>query len=112
MRENTHFTIDKAKTYFAFAGIGNPQRFFSVLQNYGLKLAKCKIYPDHHNYSDQDCQELNIQAEKLDSILITTRKDYVKIGNKLPVICFNVELAIDDSSRLIELIYEKILHKN
>lgn len=102
--------IDKTKNYFAFSGIGNPQRFFSTLENYGLKLKGYKVFPDHHIYSNEDLQFLENQTKQYNACLITTRKDYVKIDNsKLPVICCDVNLSINNNQQLINLIYEKIL---
>jgi len=101
--------LDVTKNYFAFCGIGNPQRFFATLRNYGIKLAGCKIFPDHHNYSTQDFKYLQEQAIALNAILITTRKDFVKIpADTIPSICCDVELSFNDPTKLENLIDAKI----
>ncbi|WP_425362583.1 tetraacyldisaccharide 4'-kinase [Candidatus Tisiphia endosymbiont of Hybos culiciformis] len=102
--------IDKTKNYFAFSGIGNPERFFSTLANYGLQLVGHKIFPDHHQYSAKDLEYLKEQSKKSNSLLITTRKDYVRIyDTDLSVICCDVYLLLDNKQLLIDLIYEKII---
>jgi tetraacyldisaccharide 4'-kinase len=102
--------IDKTKSYFAFSGIGNPERFFSTLENYGLQLVGNKIFPDHHQYRKEDLDYLKEQSEKSNSLLITTRKDYVKIcDTDLSVICCDVHLLLNNQKLLADLIYEKIL---
>ena len=102
--------IDKSKKYFAFCGIGNPERFFATLKNYGLHLSSYKIFPDHHQYCKEDLEFLKKQSEKYHSCLITTRKDYVKISdNNLQIICCDVHLSINNQNLLTDLIYEKIL---
>ncbi|WP_375327060.1 tetraacyldisaccharide 4'-kinase [Candidatus Tisiphia endosymbiont of Nemotelus uliginosus] len=102
--------IDKTKNFFAFSGIGNPDRFFSTLENYGLRLLGYKIFPDHYQYSQEDLEYLAKQAEQYNAYLITTKKDYVKIDStKLPIICCDVHLSINNDRQLRELIYEKIL---
>ncbi|MDD9335413.1 MAG: tetraacyldisaccharide 4'-kinase [Rickettsiaceae bacterium] len=102
--------IDKTKRYFAFSGIGNPERFFSTLENYGLQLVGNKIFPDHHQYREEDLDYLKEQSEKSNSLLITTRKDYVKIcDTDLSVICCDVHLLLNNQKLLADLIYEKIL---
>ncbi|WP_341752132.1 MULTISPECIES: tetraacyldisaccharide 4'-kinase [unclassified Candidatus Tisiphia] len=102
--------IDKTKRYFAFSGIGNPKRFFSTLENYGLQLVGNKIFPDHHQYREEDLDYLKEQSEKSNSLLITTRKDYVKIcDTDLSVICCDVHLLLNNQKLLADLIYEKIL---
>ena len=40
----------KNKKFLAFAGIGNPENFFDTLREYGLKIIKSKIFPDHYSY--------------------------------------------------------------
>lgn len=102
--------IDKTKRYFAFSGIGNPERFFSTLENYGLQLVGNKIFPDHHQYREEDLDYLKEQSEKSNSLLITTRKDYVKIcDTNLSIICCDVHLLLNNQKLLADLIYEKIL---
>ncbi len=102
--------INNSKTYFAFSGIGNPERFFSTLENYGVKLSGYKIFPDHHQYCLKDIKYLQEQSKKHNSFLITTSKDYVKISNtNLQVVCCDVHLSINNQKILVDLIYEKIL---
>ncbi|MCC8416625.1 MAG: tetraacyldisaccharide 4'-kinase [Rickettsia endosymbiont of Gnoriste bilineata] len=102
--------IDKTKNYFAFSGIGNPERFLSTLENYGLQLVGHKIFPDHHQYSIKDLEYLKEQSKKSNSLLITTRKDYVRIcDTDLSVICCDVHLLLDNQQSLVDLIYEKII---
>ncbi len=102
--------IDKTKSYFAFSGIGNPERFFSTLENYELRLVGHKIFPDHHQYRVQDLEYLKEQSRKSNSLLITTRKDYVKVcDTDLSVICCDVHLLLNNQKLLIDLICEKIL---
>lgn len=102
--------IDKTKRYFAFSGIGNPERFFSTLENYGLQLVGNKIFPDHHQYREEDLDYLKEQSEKSNSLLITTRKDYVKIcDTNLSIICCDVHLLLNNQKLLADVIYEKIL---
>lgn len=95
--------------YFTFCGIGNPDRFLLTLKNTGINLVGFKIFPDHHEYSDVDCKQLQQEAKKLGATLITTSKDYVKISDRLPCIDFKVELFINNQKMLEELIYEKVI---
>lgn len=96
--------IDKNKNYFAFSGIGNPERFFLTLKNYGLNIVGYKIFPDHYNYLQEDLENLSLLAKTNNATLITTRKDYVKIGDSSDIIvCLDVKLSINNPN----LLYEK-----
>ncbi|MEH6575765.1 MAG: tetraacyldisaccharide 4'-kinase [Amphritea sp.] len=55
----------------AVAGIGNPQRFYTTLQNAGFH-PLVHSYPDHHHFTDQDLQFDDGRA------IIMTEKDAVK----------------------------------
>ena len=56
----------------AFAGIGNPQRFFGMLQSMGFELEE-HVFADHHNYTKQDFDVVPEGA-----IVLMTEKDAVK----------------------------------
>ena len=60
------------------AGIAKPKYFVDYL-NSGTDTVL--IYPDHHNFSEQEVSELNILAQK--KILITTEKDFVRLNGKI-----------------------------
>lgn len=72
--------LDKSKSYFAFAGLGYPQKFFDTLEGaLGKPLADTESFPDHHPYSEQDILKLRERAAALDATLITTEKDAVRL---------------------------------
>lgn len=101
-------TLNKDRKYYAFAGIGNNDRFFTQLQNDGFNIVKTKKFPDHYFYKDEDIAQLEQEAGAMLAYLITTAKDYVKIHNKENISCYNVELRIRDEEKLMELIYAKL----
>ncbi|WJG10905.1 tetraacyldisaccharide 4'-kinase [Aliiglaciecola sp. LCG003] len=53
----------------AVAAIGNPQRFFDLLEQHSIELADCLSFIDHYQYQPQDIP---------DSMVIMTEKDAVK----------------------------------
>lgn len=92
------------KKCLAFAGIGDPQKFFSSLERTGAKLEVTKAFPDHHYYSDDEIEELISLAQTSDLELVTTTKDFVRLqsghgkskefSEMLTVL--DVELVFDD----------------
>jgi len=60
----------------AFAGIGNPGRFFQQLRHLELKLHE-HIFPDHYQYQFSDFAEEN-DGENSDFPIIMTEKDAIK----------------------------------
>ncbi|ANG96714.1 tetraacyldisaccharide 4'-kinase [Brucella pseudogrignonensis] len=65
--------------WLAFAGIGNPSKFFASVQQAGGEVAEGKTFPDHYSYQPDDIAKLIETAEKLGVGLITTAKDYVRL---------------------------------
>ena len=56
----------------AVAGIGNPQQFFTLLENHGITTIG-HTFPDHHNFSEDDFAGMN-----KDLPIVMTEKDAVK----------------------------------
>jgi tetraacyldisaccharide 4'-kinase len=69
----------KDKPLVAFAGIGNPDKFFRTVEDLGGKLLERMPYPDHHPYTQQDALKLLGLASSNDACLVTTEKDLVRI---------------------------------
>ena len=69
----------KNKKILAFAGIGNPENFFSLLKSHGLSIKEKISFPDHYNYSKDEIQNIIWKAKKKNLRIITTEKDYFRI---------------------------------
>ncbi|UYH52060.1 tetraacyldisaccharide 4'-kinase [Candidatus Kirkpatrickella diaphorinae] len=63
----------------AFAGIGRPSKFFSMLTDSGITASREISFPDHHDYTDRDCQRLIGLSQTAKMQLVTTAKDAVKL---------------------------------
>ena len=69
--------------FVAFAGIGNPDKFFqSVIEAEGELVDKIS-FGDHHQYSDKEIKHLIDLAKSKNAKLITTEKDYTRIKDSL-----------------------------
>jgi len=79
--------IFKNKNLLAFAGIGNPENFFYLLENNNLKIKKKISFSDHYNYSLKELNKLIYFALINNLQLVTTEKDYFRIRHfQLPQI--------------------------
>ena len=102
----------KDKKIFAFAGIGNPNNFFELLIKNNLQLLNHKSFPDHYNYTIEDLDKLKFMANKLNAVLVTTAKDYIRINKDLRknIERFDIDLNIENKDEFIKLI-KKIIWK-
>jgi len=66
-----NLTDFKGKTVHAVAGIGNPQRFFTMLSNFGINVIE-HPFPDHYVFRSQN---LSFNDELM---VLMTEKDAVK----------------------------------
>ncbi len=92
VKDQQSIPLDGSRPVGLFAGIGNPQAFFSAVRNLGLDVYGVRSYPDHYDYGERDLQTLNRWAQEIGvNRLICTEKDGVKLQSlrrELP----NVEL--------------------
>ncbi len=67
----------------AFAGIGRPEKFFSMLRRLGAILVDAQTFPDHHLFRAAEIDRLRRDAAHSSARLITTRKDIVRLPPEL-----------------------------
>ena len=97
----------KNKEIIAFAGIGNPSNFFDLLKENKINVKKMYSFPDHHNYSQKDFDEI-IGDNHIK--IVTTEKDYYRMNDKQKLSCdyIEVDLEIENKNEFINLIKNKI----
>tara|TARA_B100001059_G_C17823961_1_gene580156 strand:- start:1123 stop:2052 length:930 start_codon:yes stop_codon:yes gene_type:complete len=76
-----NFEKFKNKKLVAFAGIGNPDNFFELLESIELDINKKISFPDHYRYKKEEIDEIKKISEIDNGMLITTEKDYFRIKN-------------------------------
>ncbi len=78
----------------AFAGIADPEGFFTDLRHAGLHLVHTLALADHAGYGSAELTRLAAAAAGAD-YLITTEKDAVKLGDRqFPVPCYQVPVRL------------------
>jgi tetraacyldisaccharide 4'-kinase len=63
----------------AFAGIADPQKFFTTLDEAGIAVAERREFADHYRYTAAEAQTLLRQAQAQNLVLLTTEKDHVRL---------------------------------
>tara|TARA_B100000795_G_scaffold21549_1_gene14339 strand:- start:1980 stop:2519 length:540 start_codon:yes stop_codon:yes gene_type:complete len=96
--------FDINQKYVIFSGIGNPDSFRQILVKNNLNVIKEIIFPDHYEYTQKDIDHIRLQAIKLNSKILTTEKDYIKIkSDKNDDIKFlKIKLDIKNEDKLID----------
>jgi tetraacyldisaccharide 4'-kinase len=69
----------RGRKVVAFAGIGDPGRFFSTLQGYGTQVVAAYPFEDHQDFNAVDIAPILDQAYSIGAIPVTTAKDAVRL---------------------------------
>lgn len=82
----------------AFAGIGDPAKFFASLAGEGADLVRTEPLSDHQPLAPALLNRLAAEAAALDARLVTTEKDATRLPPAFrgQVLTFAVRLAVDD----------------
>jgi tetraacyldisaccharide 4'-kinase len=99
----------------AWAGIGAPQRFFSLLRTLGAEVVETRTFGDHQSLDDRDAKRLLALAARTEATLVSTAKDMARlagaVGGPLAdlagatrVLPIALAFEEEDASRLARLI--------
>jgi tetraacyldisaccharide 4'-kinase len=107
-QKNNKIDVDNliGKTTLLFSGIGDPESFQKTVQNLNISILDSINFRDHKNYSTSDIQKIRDKFYKTGAdIIITTEKDFLKIGGtNLPIYAISITMNIDKKG------YEQILN--
>ena len=93
----------------AFAGIGDPPRFFRTLQTAGVDVVATRAFPDHHVYTPSDIAALRASAVRDGLILATTEKDIARLGaDGEGIALFAVTLVFDDAAAVKAFVAQRL----
>jgi tetraacyldisaccharide 4'-kinase len=111
-----HLTPDEAqaaqlrgKRVLAFAGIGDPARFFNTLRLSGIDVAGQRAFADHHPYSQTEIESLIAEAGRDGLTLVTTEKDLARLRDwAQQIVPFPVTLEFDDPALLRKFVADRL----
>ena len=105
----------RGKQVLAFAGIGDPQRFFKTLRASGINVVSEKVFADHHAFSRGEIEALFAQATRDALTLVTTEKDLARMhaGSEFAsyadrITPFPVTMEFDGTAKLREFIADRL----
>lgn len=106
----TNFDKFNSEKLTAFCGLAYPEKFFSFLREKGFNVINEISFYDHYNYKKQDLENLCNIAQKNNSKLITTKKDWIKFPKDYQekIDYLEVELKFSDK-KIIEDELKKLI---
>jgi len=101
----------RARKVLAFAGIGNPEKFFATLAAGGIDAPVRRSFPDHHRYSLKEARALVREADQGNLELLTTEKDAARLKGDASVTMLSararvlpVEMKIAEADEFARLV--------
>jgi 3-deoxy-D-manno-octulosonic-acid transferase len=90
----------------AFAGIGRPEKFFTMLRDAGVLVVKHLPFPDHHPFTPAELTGILGLAHDLDARAVTTPKDFTRIPKGLSSSFSKIDVALiwDDEASVEKLL--------
>jgi len=105
----------RGKRVLAFAGIGDPPRFFRTLHASGIEVVRERAFADHHPYAQAEIEALIAEAKPDALMLVTTEKDLARLrsGGRLAsyaqeIVPFAVTLEFDDAAKLRTFVTDRL----
>jgi tetraacyldisaccharide 4'-kinase len=99
----------------AFAGIGDPERFFSTLAAAGIDAPIRRAFPDHHRYTGGQAAALLVEAERQNLRPLTTEKDLARmarLGTTAALLdrarALPINLVVDENDRFRQFVFNRI----
>jgi tetraacyldisaccharide 4'-kinase len=105
----------RGKRVLAFAGIGDPVRFFRTLRAFGIEVVAERAFPDHHPFTQGELEILIAEARRDALTLVTTEKDLARLRDPggLPywakdIVPFAVRLEFGDAAQLRKFVSDRL----
>ena len=96
---------------FAFAGIGDPDKFFATLRGAGIAVTATRGFADHHVFTAAEAAALIARADADQLALVTTEKDLARMAGNAALlalatraIALPVTLALDGADVMKPLV--------
>jgi tetraacyldisaccharide 4'-kinase len=101
----------RGKRVLAFAGIGDPAKFFATLRASGIEVSVEKAFADHHPFSKGEIEALLAEAGRDGLTPVTTEKDFVRLRS-MPdteaIVPLAVTLQFDDPAMLRKFVATRL----
>ncbi|MEK6746406.1 MAG: tetraacyldisaccharide 4'-kinase [Pseudomonadota bacterium] len=101
------------KKIIAFCGIAIPHKFYYMLKNAGAEIVEKISFADHYYYKAKDLQLLHQKAKEHGAALVTTSKDFARMGKEFKDEIRDIQIAemglvFENQDKLESLIEEAI----
>jgi tetraacyldisaccharide 4'-kinase len=103
--DDTAVATLRGRRVLAFAGIGDPARFFATLRAIGAEPVETRAFAYHHPFTAEELAALAAAARRGGLTLVTTEKDLARLGGAVSalgveILTLPVTLTFEDAAPL------------
>lgn len=105
----------QGKGVLAFAGIGDPKKFFISAVEAGLDVRERRAFDDHHQYTAREAAELIAQADHNGYAIVSTEKDRARLAGEASLAALasrtqvlRVNMVVELADELCRLVRSKL----
>ena len=99
------------KRVIAFAGIGQPKKFFKTLKEMECCVLSEHTFSDHHVYTPNEILNICHEASALDAIAVTTEKDWVRLPSEVTPLVKKIPVKLEwQDSEIIQSLLEQVIN--
>ena len=104
--------FDQKNKAFLLSGIGNPKSFEKSARSHGCIIVGIKRFKDHYSYNKKSLLKIVQLAKNLKAdYILTTEKDWVKIGPLKPDFLFvvlKIELNLSEKEKMKDILKKQL----
>jgi tetraacyldisaccharide 4'-kinase len=115
MPDDAALSALRGQRVMAFAGIGDPDRFFRMLRANAVEVVDQRAFADHHPFTQDEIETLATEAKRNALTLVTTEKDLARltIGGQLAtwaqgIVPLPVKLEFDSAVELRRFVSDRL----
>jgi tetraacyldisaccharide 4'-kinase len=99
------------KRVIAFAGIGQPNKFYKTLIEMECSIISKHTFSDHHAYKLKEIMNICYEASAIDAIAVTTEKDWVRLPSEVKSLVKKIPVKLEwQNIEFIQSLLERVIN--
>jgi len=110
-RKEFPLTVLYRSKILTVTGVADPRGFYRMIHDWEGEIVETLEFPDHHDYSARDWQQIN-RVGRLVDLIVTTEKDILKLVRfpfaKDKLVALRVAMQVENGAELVQAIVSRI----
>ena len=110
-RKEFPLTVLYRSKILTVTGVADPRGFYRMIHDWEGEIVETLEFPDHHDYSARDWQQIN-RVGRLVDLIVTTEKDILKLVRfpfaKDKLLALRVAMQVENGAQLVQAIVTRV----